>query len=143
MTMPSAQGYNKYSGNTIKKEMKVIMKTLGNIIWFIFGGLEMALAWFMVGLVWCVTIVGIPVGIQAFKFAKLALWPFGKEVIYGGGVGSTFLNILWLIFGGLFLALGQYLLGIVYCITIIGIPFGKQHFKLGRLALMPFGATVS
>jgi uncharacterized membrane protein YccF (DUF307 family) len=119
------------------------MKTLGNIVWFIFGGFEMAVAWFLVGLVWCVTIIGIPVGIQAFKFAKLALWPFGKEVMYGGGAGKAFLNVIWLIFGGLFLALGQFLVGIVCCITIIGIPFGKQHFKLGRLALMPFGATVS
>ena len=119
------------------------MKTIGNIIWFLFGGIWMAVAWFFAGLLMCVTIIGIPVGIQAFKFAKLTLWPFGKEINYGGGGGSFLLNILWIILGGLFLAIAHALLGIVYCITIIGIPFGKQYFKLARLAFMPFGATVS
>ena len=103
----------------------------------------MAVAWFITGLLMCVTIIGIPAGIQAFKFAKLTLWPFGKEISYGGGGGSLLLNIIWIILGGLFLATAHALLGIIYCVTIIGIPFGKQYFKLARLALMPFGATVS
>ena len=119
------------------------MKTLGNIIWVIFGGFEMALGWLVVGLLQCVTVIGIPAGIQSFKFAGLALWPFGKHVEYGGGAGKTLLNIIWLIFGGLLLAIFHYLIGLIYCVTVIGIPFGKQFFKLGKLALMPFGATVS
>jgi len=119
------------------------MKVIGNIIWFIFGGLELAFVWAIVGLVWCVTIIGIPIGIQAFKMAGLALFPFGKTVNYGGGAGRLILNILWLVFGGLVLAIGSAFVGIIFCITIIGIPFGKQHFKLAKLALMPFGATVT
>ena len=118
------------------------MKTLGNILWFVFGGFYTALGFFIVGLLWCVTIVGIPVGVQSFKLAKLSLFPFGKEVVYGGGAGKLILNILWIIFGGLSLAVSCAILGCLMCITIIGIPFGKQYFKLAKLALMPFGATI-
>ncbi len=118
------------------------MGCLGNILWIIFGGLMSALGWLLTGLLWCITIVGIPVGVQCFKFAGLALAPFGREVEYGGGAGSLILNILWIIFGGLELAIGSALCGVVCCITIVGIPFGLQHFKLAKLALMPFGANV-
>ena len=81
-------------------------------------------------------------GIQCFKLAGLACFPFGKEVQFGGGAGSVLLNILWMIFGGLLLAIESAILGCILCITIIGIPFGKQCFKLAKLALMPFGASV-
>lgn len=118
------------------------MGCLGNILWFLFGGLGMGLGWLLAGALWCVTIVGIPVGLQCFKFAKLAFFPFGKEVIPGGGAGSLLLNILWLLFGGLALALQAVLHGLVFCITIVGIPFGLQCFKLAKLALAPFGAAV-
>lgn len=118
------------------------MGCLGNVLWFIFGGFVSGLSWLAVGVLWCCTIIGIPVGIQCFKFAGLTFLPFGKEVQYGGGVGSTLLNILWLLFGGLALALGHAILGVVLCVTVIGIPFGLQHFKLASLALMPFGAEV-
>ena len=118
------------------------MKLLGNILWFLLGGVVMSLSYFIIGLLWCVTIVGIPVGLQAFKAAKLTLFPFGKEVVYGGGAGSGCLNILWIIFGGLEMAIACFLLGIVFCITIIGIPFGRQYFKLAKLSLMPFGAQI-
>lgn len=118
------------------------MGCLGNALWFLFGGVWMGLSWALAGLVWCVTIVGIPIGVQCFKFAGLAFFPFGKEVAYGGGAGSVLLNILWLIFGGLVLAGEAALIGCVFCITIVGIPFGKQCFKLAKLALMPFGASV-
>lgn len=118
------------------------MRFLGNLLWIIFGGLITALGWCVAGLLWCITIIGIPVGVQCFKIAGLSLMPFGKEVRYGGGTGRLILNVLWIIFSGLELALGHAVLGIVFCITIIGIPFGKQHFKLAKLALMPFGATV-
>ena len=94
------------------------------------------------GALWCITIVGIPIGTQCFKFAKLAFFPFGKEVIYGGGVGSLLLNILWLIFSGVPLALQAVLNGALFCVTIVGIPFGMQCFKMAKLALMPFGSQV-
>lgn len=118
------------------------MSCLGNAIWFIFGGLLMGLSWILWGVLWCITIIGIPVGKQCFKLAGLAFMPFGKNVQYGGGAGSVLLNILWIIFGGLALAAEAALIGLIFCITIIGIPFGKQCFKLAKLSLMPFGAKV-
>lgn len=118
------------------------MGCLGNIIWFLLGGMLMGLSWAIVGLLWCLTIVGIPIGVQCFKFAQLAFCPFGREICYGGGVGSLILNILWLIFGGLALAAEAAAIGCVFCITIIGIPFGLQCFKIAKLALMPFGASI-
>jgi len=119
------------------------MKFIGNIIWFIFGGFELGIGWIIAGLFCCVTVIGIPVGIQAFKIAGLAFWPFGKTVNYGGGIGGIILNFIWIILGGIVLALGHFLTGLVYFATIIGIPFGMQHLKLAKLALMPFGATIS
>jgi len=118
------------------------MSCLGNFIWFIFGGLIMGLSWVITGVLWCITIVGIPVGMQCFKFAGLAFFPFGKEVRYGGGAISFLLNILWLIFGGIPLALEAAVFGLLFCVTIIGIPFGMQCFKISKLALMPFGTLV-
>lgn len=118
------------------------MNFLGNIIWFIFGGLGLGISWLIVGLIWCITLVGIPVGLQCFKLAGLAFWPFGKEVYYDGGVGSLLLNILWIIFGGIPLAIEAAIVGLVFCVTLIGIPFGLQCFKIAKLALMPFGARV-
>ena len=119
------------------------MKFIGNLIWFIFGGIIMWLSWFIAGLFWCITIVGIPWGVQCFKFAKLCLFPFGKEVKYGGGVGSLILNILWIVISGVPLAIEAAIIGAVFCITIIGIPFGKQCFKIAKLALMPFGSEIT
>lgn len=118
------------------------MGCLGNLLWFIFGGCISGLSWCLAGVLWCITIVGIPVGTQCFKFAALSFFPFGKEVNYGGGAGSLILNIIWLVVSGLPLAIEHVSIGIVLCITIIGIPFGLQQFKLAKLALMPFGATV-
>lgn len=118
------------------------MGCFGNMLWFLFGGFWMGLGWTVTGVLWCITIAGIPVGIQCFKFAGLAFFPFSKEVQYGGGAVSTLMNILWLIFGGIPLAIQAALNGCLFCITIIGIPFGKQCFKLAKLALSPFGATV-
>ena len=117
------------------------MKTIGNILWFIFTGLETGLCWFLCGIIWCITIIGIPFGKQCFKMAKLAFWPFGKKVRSDFGK-HPIANIIWVIFGGLELAVGYLLLGIVWCITIIGIPFGKQCFKMAGLAFVPFGADV-
>lgn len=118
------------------------MGCLGNILWFVCGGLVSGLSWGLAGCLWCITIIGIPVGMQCFKFASLSFFPFGKEVQYGGGAGSFILNIIWLILSGIPLALEHLAFGLVLCVTIIGIPFGMQHFKLTKLALMPFGAEV-
>ncbi len=119
------------------------MGCLGNLIWFICGGFISGLSWLLMGVLWCVTIIGIPVGLQCFKFAELSFFPFGREVNYGGGAGSFLLNVIWIIVTGLPLAIMSLVFGGLLCITIIGIPFGLQHFKLAKLALMPFGATIN
>lgn len=118
------------------------MGCLGNILWFIFGGFVSGLSWALVGCLWCITIIGIPVGMQCFKLAGISFFPFGKEVVYGGGAGSLLLNIIWLLVSGIPLAIESAVMGVILSITIIGIPFGLQHFKIAKLALMPFGATV-
>ena len=118
------------------------MKILGNILWFIFGGFINALMWFFSGLLWCITIVGIPYGRQCFKFAKLSMLPLGKEIDYGGGAASMIANIIWIVFFGIEMALANILIGVLWCVTIIGIPFGMQFFKLAKLSFMPFGASV-
>lgn len=100
------------------------------------------LGWCLAGILWSITIVGLPIGRQCFKFAELAFFPFGKDVEYGGGAVSLLANILWLIFSGVPLAVGAALNGVLFCCTIIGIPFGLQCFKIAKLALMPFGAHV-
>lgn len=119
------------------------MSCLGNVLWFVFGGFWQGLSWGLAGCLWCVTIVGIPIGLQCFKFAGLAFFPFGKTVRYGGGAASLLANILWLILSGIPLAIAAALNGLLLCITIIGIPFGQQCFKIAKLALMPFGAEVA
>ena len=117
------------------------MKTIGNILWFLFTGLGSAIAWVTTGIIWCITIIGIPFGKQCFKLAGLSLFPFGKTVVTNFGA-HPIANVLWIIFGGFSLALSFLFAGIIWCITIIGIPFGKQCFKLAKLALIPFGASV-
>ena len=118
------------------------MKTIGNIIWLIFGGLILALGWAIAGIILCLTIVFIPVGVQCFKFAALMLAPFGSKIVYSGETSSIILNIIWIIFFGVHLATVSFVIGILWCITIVGIPVGLQCFKFAGLALMPFGATI-
>lgn len=118
------------------------MGCLGNIIWFLCGGLWQGLGWLLAGVLWSITIVGLPIGTQCFKMASLAFFPFGKEVVYGGGTVSLLANCIWLVASGLPLALVAMVNGLVLCCTIIGIPFGRQCFKMAKLALMPFGASV-
>ncbi|QNK40288.1 YccF domain-containing protein [Caproicibacter fermentans] len=119
------------------------MGCVGNAIWFLLGGCVMGLSWLAVGILWCVTVVGVPVGVQCFKFAELAFFPFGKEIRYGGGAGSLLLNLLWLVFGGFALAVEAAAVGALFCMTVVGIPFGMQCFKIAKLALMPFGSAVN
>ncbi len=118
------------------------MSTLGNILWFLTAGIWLGTGWALAGLLWCVSLIGIPWGIQCFKFAGLLYCPFGKEVVYGHGIGSLLFNIIWLLISGIPLALTALLIGCLLCITIVGIPFGRQCFKYARLALMPFGSHI-
>lgn len=120
------------------------MKLIGNIIWLLVGGLETAFEYFVAGVALCITIIGIPFGVQAIKLGVLMLWPFGSRVdLMPGQPGclSTIMNILWLIVG-LPICLTHLFFGIILCITIVGIPFGMQHFKFAGIALTPFGRTV-
>ncbi len=119
------------------------MGFLGNLIWFLFSGLWQGLGWSLAGLLWCVTIVGIPIGMQCFKIAGFVLFPFGKEIRYSDmGVMSAVANVFWIIFSGIPLALSAIVNGVLLCLTIVGIPFGLQCFKFAKLALMPFGSRV-
>ncbi|MDE5779045.1 MAG: YccF domain-containing protein [Lachnospiraceae bacterium] len=118
------------------------MGCLGNLIWFICGGLISGLSWCLAGLLWCITVVGIPVGVQCFKYATLCFFPFGKEVEYSDSTFSLLVNIIWIVVSGVPLAIEHAIWGVVFCITIVGIPFGLQHFKLAKFALMPFGTRV-
>ena len=116
------------------------MKVLGNIIWFIFGGLEMAIVAALEGVILCVTILFIPVGLQMFKVAGFLLWPMGKSVVPQAPSGfKAFINVIWAILGGWENFLVYALLGVIFCITVIGIPFGLQYFKLARFVIWPLG----
>ncbi len=118
------------------------MKTFGNIMWLIFGGIEMGVGCFIEGALLCCTIIGIPVGLQFFKIGKFLFWPIGKQVIVSKPSGfKTFLNVLWLIFAGWEHFLAYIFVGLLFCITIIGIPFGKQYFKLAEFVALPLGHT--
>lgn len=119
-----------------------MIKFIGNLLWLIFGGLFDAIIWFFYGLVFSLTIIGIPLGIQCFKLAKLHFWPFGKKIVYRPTSFSIITNILWIIFGGVPIAIAEAMSGVFLCLTIIGIPFGIQQFKLAILAFMPFGSHI-
>ena len=121
------------------------MKLIGNIIWLIFGGAMIAVEYFVGAAMLCLTVIGIPFGYQTFKMGLLALWPFGRRVVCHPaepGCLSVVMNILWICTGGICIAISHLLWGILLCITIAGIPFGKQHFKLMSLALTPFGKEI-
>lgn len=121
------------------------MRFIGNLIWLIFGGVFVAIEYFVASIGLFITIIGIPFGLQVLKLGLLALWPFGKEVRlnpHRHSCLSTFMNILWFFIGGIWICLTHLVYGVIFCITIIGIPFGKQHFKLAALALTPFGRDI-
>lgn len=121
------------------------MNVLLNIIWIIFGGLISAIGYFISSLMLMVTIVGIPFGLQTMKLAMVALWPFGTEIHSDGwpsGCLADIMNVIWWIVGGIPIALNHLVWGIFFCITVIGIPFGMENFKLMMLALFPFGKRI-
>lgn len=122
------------------------MNLLLNILWIILGGLLVCLEYIVGSVLLMITIIGIPFGLQSLKLALLALCPFGQRVAStpsDGGCLSVLMNILWIFCGGIWIALTHLAFGVLLCITVIGIPFGMQHFKLAGLALTPFGKTVS
>jgi len=121
------------------------MSILGNIIWIIFGGLFVFLEYLIAGLVMCLTIVGIPFGIKIIKLSVLALAPFGQNVVQterASGCLAIFLNVIWLFIGGIVIALSHLLWALLFAITIVGIPFARQHVKLAGYALTPFGKEI-
>ena len=116
-----------------------------NILWMLFGGIVTAVEYLISSLCMMVTIIGIPFGLQTLKLSLLALCPFGKEIQttpQAGGCLSVIMNILWIVMGGFWISLTHLGFGLLLCITIVGIPFGRQHFKLAGLALTPFGKQI-
>lgn len=121
------------------------MNLLGNIIWLVFGGFFAALGYFFGGILLCITIVGIPWGLQCFKLAGLVLMPFGKKVVSdssSSGCLSILCNIIWIFTGGLYTAIIHIVMGFLLYISIIGIPWGRQHFKLVEISFAPFGKRI-
>jgi len=124
------------------------MRLVLNILWAtVGGGFVIALQYLVGGLILCLTVVGIPFGLQCFKLAGLALWPFGYDVdddpagVTSGSLGIV-MNLIWIIFGGLTTFLSHIALGFSLAFTVIGIPFALQHLKLAVLALFPFGRRI-
>jgi len=120
------------------------MNFIGNIIWLFFGGLFIALEYILASVILALTIIGIPFANQSLKMGMFALWPFGSEVVKKENKSSfsTLFNLLWLLFGGILICISHTVFGLIFFISIIGIPFGKQHFKLAQLALTPFGREI-
>ena len=128
------------------------MSTIGNIIWILLGGIWMSIGWVIAGMIMYVTVIGIPWGRSCFVIARFTLFPFGHEAVsrrtvtgledLGTGSAGMLRNIVWLLLAGWWLALGHVLAGLAMCLTIIGIPFGIQHFKLAGISLMPVGQTI-
>jgi uncharacterized membrane protein YccF (DUF307 family) len=121
------------------------MRVLGNLIWLVFGGIIIAVEYFIGSIILMITIIGIPFGVQTLKMASLAIWPFGRDTrvqVRASGCLYILMNIIWLITGGICIAVTHAIFGLILCITIIGIPFGLQHFKLTAIALSPFGRDI-
>lgn len=122
------------------------MNILLNIIWLVFGGIMIAIEYAISSVLMMITIIGIPFGLQTLKLALLALWPFGSKIEDNGwpsGCLAGIMNVIWWFLGGFIIALSHLGWGLLFCITVIGIPFGLQHFKLMKLALFPFGNSVN
>lgn len=124
------------------------MRLLGNIIWLIFGGLATGIGWWVAGLLAAVTIIGIPFAIAAFRIGTFSFWPFGREVVDRPEAGEArrlivlIGNIVWILLGGIWLALAHLFFALLLATTIIGIPFALQHLKLAHLSLTPYGKMI-
>jgi uncharacterized membrane protein YccF (DUF307 family) len=121
------------------------LNTIGNLLWVVLGGFIIFLIYLFGSLILMITIVGIPFGIQTLKMANLALFPFGREAVQtnrSGGCLHIIMNVIWLLFAGIEIAICHLVLALIFAITIIGIPFAIQHMKLAYLALVPFGMDI-
>jgi len=128
------------------------MKSIGNIIWFVLGGVFMGMLWWLFGLLAYISIIGIPWGKSCFVIGQFTFFPFGQEAIsreelnnredIGTGTAGTIGNVIWALFAGIWLAIGHVISAILCFITIIGIPFGFQHLKLAEISLFPVGKTI-
>ena len=120
------------------------MRLILNLIWFVLAGLWLAIGYALIGLLCCLTIIGIPFGIACFRISAFTLWPFGRRLVRrpNAGVGSALGNVVWIILAGLWLALGHLISGIALCCTIIGIPLGLANFKLIPVAFAPLGHEI-
>lgn len=121
------------------------MNSIGNIFWLLLGGILIALIYYMVGLVMCLTLIGIPFGLQLFKLGTYSLWPFGHELVDGPnepGCVSVVMNLLWILLGWWEIALLHVVCGVIFLLTIVGIPFALQHFKMAFASIFPFGKEI-
>ena len=121
------------------------MKILGNILWLICGGFLVAFFYYGIGLLLCITIIGIPFGVQLIKLGSYALWPFGHELVTGPnepGCLSIVMNLIWILAGWWEIAIVHAFFGLLLCVTIVGIPWGMQHFKMALAAIFPFGKEI-
>lgn len=120
------------------------MRTVLNILWLVLSGFWLFLGYLLAGVLWCITIVGIPFGLASFRIGRYALWPFGREIVRRptAGAASTLGNVLWFVFSGLWLAIGHAITGALLCLTIIGIPLGVANFKMMPVALTPLGREI-
>jgi uncharacterized membrane protein YccF (DUF307 family) len=121
------------------------MSTLGNFLWLLLGGFIIALEYLVSSVLLMITVIGIPFGLQTLKLASLAIWPFGydtRTTTSSSGCINTLMNLIWIVVGGFWIFLTHIVLGLLLYITIIGIPFGRQHFKLAAIALTPFGREI-
>ena len=123
------------------------MRLIGNLIWFVFGGFVMGLAWWFAALLAAITIVGIPWAIAAFRIGRFSFWPFGRAIVERqsspvGAAGAALGNLIWALLAGWWLALGHLIAAMLCAVTIIGIPFAFQHLKLASLSFFPFGKEI-
>src|SRR3954468_5928484 len=120
------------------------MRVVLNVLWLVLSGVWMFLAYVVVGVLWCITVIGIPFGIASFRIGVFALWPFGRTIVDkpGAGVGSAIGNVFWFVLSGIWLAIGHAISGVLLCITIIGIPLGLANFKLIPVSLLPLGRDI-
>jgi len=120
------------------------MRLILNLLWLVLAGFWMFLGYLVAGVLWCLTILGIPFGIAAFRIGLFALWPFGRTVVEkpGAGVGSGIGNVLWFVLSGIWLAIAHAVTGVLLCLTVIGIPLGLASFKLIPISLFPLGKDI-
>ena len=121
------------------------MNSIGNIFWLLLGGILIAFIYYFVGLLLCLTIIGIPFGLQLFKLGTYSLWPFGHELVDGPnepGCVSVVMNLLWILLGWWEIALLHVVCGIIFLLNIVGIPFALQHFKMAFASIFPFGKEI-